>query len=110
MCPSVRPQKGECTFQGYPLPAARLRVTLLSCSNIGISFGATELLKDVTFTVAEGERWGIIGRNGAGKSSIDAPHRCSMSCASSPRHSTRFRFPGSPHSPVERLAILATTR
>ena len=46
------------------------RVTLLSCSNIGISFGATELLKDITFTVAEGERWGIIGRNGAGKTSI----------------------------------------
>jgi len=45
-------------------------VTLLSCSNIGISFGATELLKDITFTVGEGERWGIIGRNGAGKSSI----------------------------------------
>jgi len=45
-------------------------VTLLSCSNIGISFGATELLKNITFTVAEGERWGIIGRNGAGKSSI----------------------------------------
>jgi ATP-binding cassette, subfamily F, member 3 len=46
------------------------RVTLLSCSNIGISFGATELLKNITFTVAEGERWGIIGRNGAGKTSI----------------------------------------
>jgi len=45
-------------------------VTLLSCSNIGISFGATELLKNITFTVAEGERWGIIGRNGAGKTSI----------------------------------------
>jgi len=45
-------------------------VTLLSCSNLGISFGATELLKHVTFTVGEGERWGIIGRNGAGKSSI----------------------------------------
>jgi ATP-binding cassette, subfamily F, member 3 len=45
-------------------------VTLISCSNIGISFGATELLKDITFTVAEGERWGIIGRNGAGKTSI----------------------------------------
>ncbi|MBY0491337.1 MAG: ATP-binding cassette domain-containing protein [Gemmatimonadaceae bacterium] len=45
-------------------------MTLLSCSNIGISFGATELLKDITFTVAEGERWGIIGRNGAGKTSI----------------------------------------
>jgi len=45
-------------------------VTLLSCSNIGISFGATELLKNITFTVAAGERWGIIGRNGAGKTSI----------------------------------------
>jgi ATP-binding cassette, subfamily F, member 3 len=45
-------------------------VTLLSLSNIGVSFGATELFKNITFTVAEGERWGIIGRNGAGKSSI----------------------------------------
>jgi ATP-binding cassette subfamily F protein 3 len=45
-------------------------VTLLSLANVGVSFGATELLKNVTFTVAQGERWGIIGRNGAGKSSI----------------------------------------
>jgi ATP-binding cassette subfamily F protein 3 len=45
-------------------------VTLLSLSNIGVSFGADELFKNITFTVAEGERWGIIGRNGAGKSSI----------------------------------------
>jgi ATP-binding cassette subfamily F protein 3 len=45
-------------------------VTLLSLSGIGVSFGATELFKDISFTVAEGERWGIIGRNGAGKSSI----------------------------------------
>ena len=45
-------------------------MTILSLSNVGVSFGATELFKNVTFTVAEGERWGIIGRNGAGKSSI----------------------------------------
>ncbi len=45
-------------------------MTILSCSNVGVSFGATELFKNITFTVAEGERWGIIGRNGAGKSSI----------------------------------------
>ncbi len=45
-------------------------MTLLSVSNVGISFGATELFKNITFTVAEGERWGIIGRNGAGKTSI----------------------------------------
>ena len=47
-----------------------LRVTLLSLANVGVSFGATELFKNVTFTVADGERWGIIGRNGAGKTSI----------------------------------------
>ena len=45
-------------------------MTLLSVSNVGISFGATELFKNITFTVADGERWGIIGRNGAGKTSI----------------------------------------
>lgn len=45
-------------------------MTLLSFANVGVSFGATELFKNVAFTVAEGERWGIIGRNGAGKSSI----------------------------------------
>ena len=45
-------------------------MTLLSVSNVGVSFGATELFKDITFTVADGERWGIIGRNGAGKTSI----------------------------------------
>ncbi len=39
-------------------------------SGVGISFGATELLKNITFTVGEGDRWGIIGRNGAGKSSL----------------------------------------
>ena len=45
-------------------------MSLISISNLGISFGATELLKNVTFTVGEGDRWGIIGRNGAGKSSL----------------------------------------
>ena len=45
-------------------------MTILSVSNVGISFGATELFKNIAFTVAEGERWGIIGRNGVGKSSI----------------------------------------
>ena len=49
---------------------SHLSVTLLSVSNVGISFGADELFKNITFTVAEGERWGIIGRNGAGKTSI----------------------------------------
>ena len=45
-------------------------MTLISCSGVGISFGATTLLKDVTFTVGAGDRWGIVGRNGCGKSSL----------------------------------------
>ncbi len=45
-------------------------MTLISCSGVGISFGATVLLKDVTFTVGQRDRWGIVGRNGAGKSSL----------------------------------------
>ena len=35
-----------------------------------MEFGATQLFKDVTFTVAQGERWGIVGRNGTGKTTL----------------------------------------
>ncbi|MCX5765575.1 MAG: ATP-binding cassette domain-containing protein, partial [Gemmatimonadetes bacterium] len=45
-------------------------MTLLSLSSVGIEFGATTLLDGVTFTVAKGERWGIVGRNGCGKTSV----------------------------------------
>ncbi|HET8770953.1 MAG TPA: ABC-F family ATP-binding cassette domain-containing protein, partial [Gemmatimonadaceae bacterium] len=45
-------------------------MTLISASNLGISFGATTLLEGITFSVGEGDRWGIVGRNGSGKSSL----------------------------------------
>src|SRR5688572_4918880 len=35
-----------------------------------VQFGATTLFRDLTFTAARGDRWGIIGRNGTGKTTL----------------------------------------
>ncbi|MGQ0765311.1 MAG: ABC-F family ATP-binding cassette domain-containing protein [Gemmatimonadota bacterium] len=45
-------------------------MTQLSLAAVGVHYGASIVLRDVTFTVAAGERWGIIGRNGSGKTSL----------------------------------------
>jgi len=45
-------------------------VTILSFSDIAVEFGVTTLLEGVNFTVAAGERWGVVGRNGAGKTTL----------------------------------------
>ena len=45
-------------------------MTQIAVSGVGVEFGATTLLKDVTFIVAAGEKWGIVGRNGTGKTTI----------------------------------------
>jgi ATP-binding cassette subfamily F protein 3 len=45
-------------------------MTQLSFSNVGVSFGATDLLRDVTVTISAGEKWGIVGRNGTGKTTL----------------------------------------
>ena len=42
----------------------------LSFSDVGVDFGATKLFSGITFTIAAGERWGIIGRNGTGKTTL----------------------------------------
>ena len=46
------------------------QVTQLAVSGVSVEFGATTLFKDITFTVAAGERWGIVGRNGTGKTTL----------------------------------------
>src|SRR5687767_8075784 len=45
-------------------------MTLVSFSNVGVDFGATTLFSGITFTVAARDRWGIIGRNGTGKTTL----------------------------------------
>src|SRR6266700_1923501 len=42
----------------------------LAFSGVGVDFGATVLFSGVTFTVSAGERWGIVGRNGTGKTTL----------------------------------------
>jgi ATP-binding cassette subfamily F protein 3 len=37
---------------------------------VDLRFGPQEVLKDVTWAIQEGECWGVIGRNGAGKSTV----------------------------------------
>jgi len=45
-------------------------MTQIAFAGVGVDFGATKLFSDVTFTVAPGERWGIVGRNGSGKTTL----------------------------------------
>jgi ATP-binding cassette subfamily F protein 3 len=45
-------------------------MTLLSLARVGVDFGATKIFDDVSFTVASGQRWGIVGRNGTGKTTL----------------------------------------
>jgi ATP-binding cassette subfamily F protein 3 len=45
-------------------------MTLVSFANVGVDFGATKLFSGITFTVASRDRWGIVGRNGTGKTTL----------------------------------------
>ncbi|MBT8395510.1 MAG: ABC-F family ATP-binding cassette domain-containing protein [Gemmatimonadetes bacterium] len=45
-------------------------MTLLALSSVSVQFGADPLLAEMSFTVAAGERWGIVGRNGTGKTTL----------------------------------------
>jgi ATP-binding cassette subfamily F protein 3 len=45
-------------------------MTQVAVSGASVEFGATTLFSDVTFTIAAGERWGVVGRNGTGKTTL----------------------------------------
>ena len=42
----------------------------LSASDINLSFGTDIILKDISFAINDGDRLGVIGVNGAGKTSL----------------------------------------
>ena len=39
-------------------------------SGVALEFGATCIFQDVGFTISRGERWGVVGRNGTGKTTL----------------------------------------
>ncbi|HET9387151.1 MAG TPA: ABC-F family ATP-binding cassette domain-containing protein [Gemmatimonadales bacterium] len=45
-------------------------MTQIAFAGVGVDFGATKLFSDVSFTIAPGDRWGIVGRNGTGKTTL----------------------------------------
>src|SRR5690606_13826134 len=57
-------ERGEQAFQRGAV------MTQLGFSGVAVEFGATPVLRDVSFSVSAGERWGILGRNGGGKTTI----------------------------------------
>ncbi len=63
---------GSAGGREAPLPP-QIRVNshpMLSFQRVTLRRGARLLLEDVDLTVQRGERWGIVGRNGSGKSSL----------------------------------------
>jgi ATP-binding cassette subfamily F protein 3 len=45
-------------------------MTLIAVGNAAVDFGASQIFKDITFTIAQGDRWAIVGRNGTGKTTL----------------------------------------
>lgn len=45
-------------------------MTLISIGNVGVDFGASEIFRDISMTIAAGDRWAVVGRNGTGKTTL----------------------------------------
>ncbi len=45
-------------------------VPLIEMDNVSVMYGNVEVLKDISWTVRQGERWMLLGHNGAGKSTL----------------------------------------
>jgi ATP-binding cassette subfamily F protein uup len=54
----------------YVLPSSSRFVPIVRLAQISLAYGHVPLLDHVDFVVDPGQRWGLIGRNGTGKSSL----------------------------------------
>ncbi|MDE5981096.1 MAG: ATP-binding cassette domain-containing protein, partial [Bacteroidaceae bacterium] len=70
------PQKDLSQVSFYP----RQGGDILKFNGISLRYGTRTILKDLSWTVEEGERWALSGENGAGKSAL-----LSLVCADNPQ-------------------------
>src|SRR4051812_32062036 len=45
-------------------------MSVLTASGVSVEFGPTVLFRDITVTIGAGDRWGVVGRNGTGKTTF----------------------------------------
>ncbi len=69
-------QKDMSQLPFYPQKGGEI----LKFNNIQLKYGRRTILKDLSWTVNEGERWALSGENGAGKSAL-----LSLVCADNPQ-------------------------
>ena len=70
------PQKDLKKEDFYPQDGQEI----LKFNNVSIRYGSRTILKDLNWTVHEGEKWALSGENGAGKSTL-----LSLVCADNPQ-------------------------
>ena len=46
------------------------KIVMINIHNLSVSFGGTYLFEEVTFRLGAGDRVGLVGKNGAGKSTM----------------------------------------
>ena len=45
-------------------------MSLIQLNNLNKFYGATPILRDINITIQAGEKWGLVGRNGCGKTTL----------------------------------------
>src|SRR3546814_21019297 len=59
-----------CTAPRFVQPIRTIRLQVISTANLTIQFGPKPLFENVSVKFGEGNRYGLIGANGSGKSTF----------------------------------------